>query len=216
MLAIRNLRPLEKQEGRNDGHQRRSEDGASNTDHRGEIVKENAHSHTGENHHDGHEGQLPVRYDSIATISLTRVLEVEHLHDGLTDGIAVQREGEAQSEGDDQSSHQNQLVQSRVAVQHVRRLEMTRVAGSYGVAAEAEVSRHGIHHVQREDEEVREEDDGSDTLLGGLLHVRHDRDELHLRAMAEAEDGQHGEQVLVENETPQLDVKRKAKTKRRT
>lgn len=141
---------------------------------------------------------------------------MEHLHDGLTDGIAVQREGEAQSEGDDQASHQNQLVQSRVAVQHVRRLEVTRATGSYGVAAESEVSRHGIHHVQREDEEVREEDDGSDTLLRGLLHVRHDRDELHLRAMAEAEDGQHGEQVLVENETPQLDVKRKAKTKRRT
>ena len=83
---------------------------------------------------------------------------------------------------------------------------MTLSPDIHGVAAETEVSRHGIHDVQREDQEVSEEHDGSNTLLCGLLHVGHNGDELHLRAMSEAEDGQYSKKILVEDEGLQLGI----------
>lgn len=139
--------------------------------------------------------------------SPTRVLKVEGLHDHLAHRVAVQREGEAQREGDDQTTHQNQRIQRGVAVQCVRRLPIITPPSAHRVAAEAEVPGHGVGNVQSEDQEIREEHNSAHTLLGRLLHLRHDGDELHLRAVAEAEDRQHGEQVLVENETPQLGVR---------
>lgn len=47
------------------------------------------------------------------------IRQLEGLQHDFTDSITVQREGEAQSEGDDKTANQNAWIQSGVGVQHV-------------------------------------------------------------------------------------------------
>ena len=78
----------------------------------------------------------------------------------------------------------------------------------YRVSAEGEVSREGVEHVQQEDQQVREEHDHAHALARRTLHVRGDGDELHLRAVAEAEDRQHRPQILVHDRRVQQRLRR--------
>ena len=130
-------------------------------------------------------------------MQLPTVRQLEGLQNDFTDSISIQREGETQSKGDDQTSHQNQRIQSRVRIQHVRGR----------VSAEGEVTREGVNHIEGEDNHIGTKDDITHTLAGRLLQIRENRDKLDLRAVAEAEDGEHSKQsLLVEDESLKLEI----------
>lgn len=134
---------------------------------------------------------------SNSLVQLPTVRQLEGLQNDFTDSISIQREGEAQSKGDDQTSHQNQRIQSRVRIEHV----------GGRVSAEGEVAREGVNHVEREDDHIGTKDDVAHTLAGRLLQIRENGDKLDLRAVTEAEDGEHSEQgLLVENESLKLEI----------
>lgn len=128
----------------------------------------------------------------------TGVLQLERLHDDLAHRVAVEREGEAQRERDDEAPDQNVGIQSGVRIQHVRS----------GVAAESEIAGEGIEQIKDQDEQIGEEHHHAHTLARGTLHLADDRNELHLRAMPEAEDREHHEDVLVHDETLQRAAER--------
>ena len=128
----------------------------------------------------------------------TGVLQMEGLHDHLSHRVSVEREGEAESDGDDETSHEDERIERGVGVEHVGR----------GVAAEGEVAGEGVEEVEHQDEQIGEEDHHAHTLPRRPLHVAHHRDKLNLRAVAEAEDGQHHEDVLVQDETLQRAAQR--------
>ena len=120
----------------------------------------------------------------------TGVLQLERLHDDLAHRVAVEREGEAQRERDDEAPDQNVGIQSGVRIQHVRS----------GVAAESEIAGEGIEQIKDQDEQIGEEHHHAHTLARGTLHLADDRNELHLRAVAVAEHGQGEEDVSRDNE----------------
>ena len=198
ILGLADLRPLHVQQRRNDGHERRTPDRSRDADHRRQVIKEDGHGHAGEHHHHGDQGELPVLYTSRLPRSLTGVLQLEGLHDDLAHRVAVQREGEAQRERDDETAHQDVGIQSGVRVQHVRR----------GIAAESEVAREGVEQIKDQNEQIGEEHHHAHALPRGTLHLADDRNELHLRTMPEAEDREHHEQVLVHDETLQRAAER--------
>ena len=198
ILLVAQLRPPHEHDGRNDAHERGSADGTGDSDDRGEVVEEDADRHARQHHDDGDERQLPVG----------GVLQVEGLDDDLAHRVSVEREGEAQREGDDEASDQDQRVHGVVAVQHVGGLRVIVSSSRYRVSAEGEVSREGVEHVQQEDQQVREEHDHAHALARRTLHVRGDGDELHLRAVAEAEDRQHRPQILVHDRRVQQRLRR--------
>lgn len=74
----------------------------------------------------------------------------------------------------------------------------------YRVTTEGVITGHRVQDVEREDEEVSEEDNNTHTLLGRLLHIRDDGNELDLRAVTEAEDGKNNKKVLIEDDALNL------------
>lgn len=131
---------------------------------------------------------------SNSLVQLPTVRQLEGLQNDFTDSISIQREGEAQSKGDDQTSHQNQRIQSRVRIEHV----------GGRVSAEGEVAREGVNHVEREDDHIGTKDDVAHTLAGRLLQIRENGDKLDLRAVTEAEDGKNNKKVLIEDDALNL------------
>ena len=68
------------------------------------------------------------------------------------------------------------------------------------------IAGHGVKDIEREDDEIGEEDNNSHTLLCGLLHIGHNGDELNLRAVTEAENGEDHQQVLIKDNALDLRV----------
>ena len=54
-----------------------------------------------------------------SAFGITSILQVKGLDDDFTNRVTVEREGETQGKGDDQSSHQNQRIQSRIGIKDI-------------------------------------------------------------------------------------------------
>ena len=99
----------------------------------------------------------------------------------------IEREREAERDGDDKSTDQNGDIVGRIAVENVVHLSRRGGPKPYRISAERHISRQRIDAVDRENDDVCDKDHQGNAFFRGTFHIAENGNELHLRAVAIAE-----------------------------